>query len=293
MLDHTLSVFRQPKNHSMLLLLLAAWLVAAPAFAAEDATVEGKLIANGKEVALPYVYVWKKKEGFYDPKDPTWAILFVEHPIKPRDLGKHVWDSAWVEIGVTKTAEFSEQQQPELNVYSQSIKMSADSGGNISGGEYPQIELEGLDAGSVSGRIWLAEQQEFFDDKFQYDFTFTAPMSDPNAPIGEALPAGGGEPGQAYLKWVEAVHSGDIEKLKSIVPEEMAAEMASASPEEVREQMGFMQAMTPTGVTITGGSSDGETAILQVEGNLEGEKVSAKVILTKMGNFWLPTETSM
>ena len=124
-------------------------------------------------------------------------------------------------------------------------------------------------------------------------FSFSAPISDPDAPIGDLLPAGGGEPGEAYLKWVESIHSGDIEKLKSIVPVEMAAQFDQVSAEEAREEVEFMKLMTPTDVSILSGSSDGETAILKIEGTLEGETVPAEVTMSKMGGFWIPTNTSM
>jgi hypothetical protein len=291
MLDHTASGHCRTIAQAVFFLTIIACLAATPAHADEDATVEGTLIANGQEVLLPHVYIWKEKEGFYDSNDPTWTILFVERPLEARELGKHISDTAWVQIGVTETAAFSEQ--PELQVYSQSIKLSADSSGNISGGNYPAIELAGVDADLVSGRVWHGEVQEFFDDRVQYDFTFRAPMSDPNAPIGDVLPADGGEPGQAYLTWVGAIHAADIEKLKSIAPKEMADQLNAVSAEQAREEIEFMQLMTPTDVKIIGGSSDGETALLQIEGLMEGEKVTGEVTLTRMGDFWIPTDFSM
>jgi hypothetical protein len=262
-----------------------------PLAAQEPAEVSGVLISNGTEIALPYVYVWVEKEGFYDPADPTWKILFVEHELAQRDIDDPIWDAAWVEIGITETKEFTDQ--PELSVYSQSIKLSADSPGNLSGGTYPEIEIEGLGTDHISGRIALTETQEFFDDTYAYDFTFSAPLSDPNAPIGEPLPEGGGEPGLAYLKWVETVHSGDADALRSIVPPDMAAQLDEISEAEVQEQIQFMQEMTPTDVRIIGGSSDGETAILEIEGTVFGETATGEITMTRMGDFWVPTESSM
>lgn len=127
----------------------------------------------------------------------------------------------------------------------------------------------------------------------QQPSTFSVPLSDPNAPIGDLLPAGGGEPGRAYLKWVEVVHAGDLERLKSILPPEMAAQLDAATAEEARENIEFMQLMTPTGVTILGGSTDGEIALLEIEGLMEGEKVSGEITMTKTGDFWMPTKSSM
>lgn len=262
-----------------------------PLAAAEPAEVSGVLTANGVPVELPYVYVWAEKEGFYDPADPSWRILFVEREIAQRELGGSIWDAAWVEIRVTETSEFGDQ--PELHVYSQSVKLSADSGGNLSGGTYPQIALQGLGTERISGRVYHTETQEFFDETYSYDLTFSAALSDPDAPIGDLLPAGGGDPGRAYLKWVEAIHSGALDALRSIVPPEMAEQLDSLSAEEAQEQIAFMQLMTPTGVEVLGGSTDGEVALLEIEGMIEGEKVTGEITMTRMGEFWMPTASSM
>ena len=262
-----------------------------PHAAANPAEVSGALIANGVQVELRYVYVWAEKKGFYDPADPSWRILFVERKIEQRELGEPIWDAAWVEIGVTETSEFGDQ--PELHVYLQSIKLSAGSAGNLSGGTYPQIKLQGLGSERISGRIYHTETQEVFDKTYSYDFTFSASLSDPDAPIGDPLPADGGDPGRAYLKWVETVHSGDPDALRRIIPPDMAEQLDSVGAKEVQEQIEFMQEMTPTNVQILGGSTDGEIALLEIEGMIGGEKVTGEITMTRMGEFWVPTESSM
>ena len=279
--------------YAVLTMCITFMATAIPSAVSAEATVKGSLIANGKKVELPYVYVWKKEEGFYKKDDPTWNIIFAERSLQPRELGSHVPNSAWVHIGITQTKEFEEQGK--LEVYTQSIKFSATAAGNVSGGNYPKIEIKGLETGLVTGRVWHPEQQKVFDDSFQFDFAFSAPISDPNAPtiIGKPLPPGGGEPGQAYLKWTESVHTGDIELVKSLMPAEMADQLGSLSSEEARKEIEFMQMMTPKDNIIVGGSSDGETAILQTEGVVDGQKVSVEITMTKMGPLWVTTNASM
>ena len=262
-----------------------------PTAAAEPAEMSGVLIANGEEVKLPYVYVWVEEKGFHDPADPTWTILFVDREVEERKLGDPVWDAASVEIGVTEMTDFEGKRK--LEIYLQAITLSAKSGGVLSGGTYPKFELEGLGTERISGRIYHTETQKFFDKSYSYDFTFSASLSDPNAPFGDPLPADGGDPGRAYLKWVKTVHSGSLDDLRGIVPSEMATELDSISPAEAQEQFEFMQEMTPTGVQILSGSTDGEIAILKVEGMIEGEKVTLEITMTRMGELWIPTESSM
>ncbi|MEE8524253.1 MAG: hypothetical protein V3T72_10005, partial [Thermoanaerobaculia bacterium] len=75
-----------------------------------------------------------------------------------------------------------------------------------------------------------------------------------------------------------------------IVPPEMA-EMLDA--DDAEEQLEFLQMMTPTEVELLNGSSDGSTAILDVEGVLEGEKIGMEITMTKMGKFWVATNQKM
>jgi hypothetical protein len=248
------------------------------------ASVEGSLVVNGTTVELPYVYAYAQKTGFYDEADPTWTLLFVSHPVDERSLDDHIWDAAYVRVGITRTAEFGDE--PELQVLSQDIRFSADAQGNVSGGTYPQLELASAGPEIFAGRVYHTEPVEFFDDTFRYDFTFSVPLSDPFGPIGEPLSAGGGEPGAAYLAFVDAIHAGDLERLKALVSPDQAAMLEG---EDAQDNIGFIQMMTPTGVEILGGSSDGETAILQVTGTMDGDSVAGEITLVNQDGLWIAT----
>lgn len=262
--------------------------LASVTWAGEEASVSGTFTFNGEAVKLPYVYVVAEEKGFYEDDDPTWKLIFVDQPVEERELDGHIWDAALLELGITKTATFDDE--PTLQVYSQNIVPAADYGGNISGGTYPELEMETTGPELFAGRVYQPEPRKLFDDTFQYDLTFSAPISNPDAPIGDPLPADGGEPGKAYLGWVGAIHGGNVDKLKAMVPAEMAAELDGG--EDAKEMLELMQLMTPTDIKILGGSSDGETAILQVEGMMDGEKQSGEVTVQKMGDFWVPTNSS-
>lgn len=259
----------------------------APVAAADGPSVKGTFTVNGKATALPYVYVWAAEKGFYQESDPAYTVLFVEKAVEVRDLGGFVSGAAYVELGLTRTAEFGDEAS--WQVYSQSIVMAADAGGNVSGGTYPALELTSTGPDTFAGRVQTAEPLDFFGDTIAYDLTFSAPVSDPHAPIGDLLPAGGGEPGAAYLAWVKALHSGDLAQIKKLVPPEMAAELES---EDAAMGLDFMRAMTPADVTVTGGSSDGDMAILKVEGTLDGEPVKGEVTMQKMHGRWMATKSA-
>ncbi len=269
-----------------LALLIFSFTAVSEAESAEP-KVSGTLVANGETVELPYAYVWAQEKGFYAESDPTWTLLFVQHPVEQQELKAPVGDAAWVEIGITRTSEFGDE--PKVQVYSQSIKFSADAAGNVSGGDYPRIELTSTGPDRFAGRVYHSGPQKIFDDTFQYDFSFDLPLSDPNAPIGSPLPAGGGEPGHAYLQWVAAIHAVDVAGLQALVPPEMAEQLEG---DDARDTLDAMQELTPKDVTILGGSSDGDTAVLDIEGTLAGEKAHGKITLTRMGEHWVPTKES-
>jgi hypothetical protein len=261
-------------------LSLAPWLPVAGA----GEPVVGSLVVNGTTVELPFAYAYAQKTGFYDEADPTWTLLFVSHPIDERSLDDHIWDAAYVRVGITLSSEFSDE--PELQVLSQDIRFSADAQGNVTGGTYPQIELVSVGPEIFAGRVYHTEPAEFFDDTFQYDFSFSVPLSDPFGPIGEALPAGGGEPGAAYLAFVDAIHAGDLDRLKTLVSPDQAAMLEG---DDAQDNLGFIQMMTPTAFEITGGSSDGETAILRITGTMDGEIVAGEITLVHQDGLWIAT----
>jgi hypothetical protein len=250
-------------------------------------TVSGTIVVNGNEVELPYVYAIELGEGFYDPADPAWKLVFVSQPVAERDLDGTLWDVSYLELLITETAEFDDE--PKLQVYGQNLSMPELGSGNVSGGTYPELELKSAGPERLAGRVYHTETRELFDDTFTYDLSFDVRLSDPNAPIGELLPEGGGEPGAAYLAWVAAVHSDDLDRLRAIVPPEMAEQLADPA---AAEEIEFLRLMTPTEVTILGGSSDGQTALLQVEGTMDGERLTGEIELQKMGDRWLPTSSS-
>lgn len=258
--------------------------------------VEGVFTFNDEKVELPYVYIWPLAGGCYDEADPAWRLLFVDRPIQERELDAIPRNGAFVSLGVTKTIGFPDEpefDEPQIKICSQYFRESADIGGNSSGGVDPTIEFSEPLPGKFSGRVYHDGPQEFSDDTLHYDFTFSASLSDPNAPIGDPLPAGGGEPGAAYLAWCDAVHSGDIEKFRPLLPAEQVAMLDDPQAQaEFSEALEFMQAMTPKDLEILGGSSDGETAILNVTGTIEGEALKGEITLTRHGDKWMSSGDS-
>jgi hypothetical protein len=283
---------RMTSKRGSAVVFLGLLILASGAAVADEpaASVDGYFVANSEKVELPFVYVYAEKQGFYDEADPTWSLLFVEHAIEERELDDNVWGAAYIRLGITETSEFDDE--PTLQVYSQDIRFSSEQAGNISGGTYPELEIEKTGPDRFLGRVRHTEVQEFFDDTFQFDFTFDIPLSDPFAPIGDALPAGGGEPGAAFVAWCDAVHAGDMARLKTLMPAEQVAMLDGEDEEQIKEDLEFMKMMTPTEIEVVGGSSDGGTAILEVNGTMDGEKVTGEITMAFTDGRWVTADAA-
>jgi hypothetical protein len=109
----------------------------------------------------------------------------------------------------------------------------------------------------------------------------------PPPPPGQPLPAGGGEPGKAYLALNRAVQAGDIDAILAMLPAARAAEMRKARQDPgFAEQFAFMQAMTAQNVKIKSGRIDGDKAWLEFDGT-EGDTLrSGTVEMVREAGRW-------
>lgn len=246
--------------------------------------IDGTLTVDGETIPLTHAVIYAEDEGFYQPDDPTWTLVLTGSEISARDADDMFIDPS-LRIGITWTAEFGDE--PKLEVLSQTLRVGEVS---ASGGTYPTLEISSRDDEAWVGRIVHTEEQEFFDHTYQYDLRFHAPMVDPNALVGDPLPDGGGAPGEAYLRWTEAIHSGDLDALRELVPADMAAMLDEPDAAESLEMMAMM---TPKNVQILEGVLNGDEAMLLIEGTIEGEPVTGEITLMRQGDFWLPTGSSV
>lgn len=277
-------VLRAPTRLPVSVGLLAVFALAVGSNAQQPGGVEGSLIVDGESIPIRHAVIYAEDEGFYQDDDPTWTLVFSSAEIAPRDA-----DDMFIEpslrIGITWTSEFGDE--PQLEILSQTLRVQDLS---ASGGSYPTLEITSRDDSAWVGRVVHAEEQEFFEHTYRYDLRFHAPMVDPDAMVGEPLPEGGGEPGATYLRWTEAIHGGDLDALRELVPEEMAAMLDEPDAAESLEMMAMM---TPQNVEILEGTIDGDEAMLRIRGTIDGEPVTGEITLTRQGDFWLPTGSSV
>ena len=118
--------------------------------------------------------------------------------------------------------------------------------------------------------------------------------SSPSAPAasganGTPLPAGGGDPGKAYLAYQKALMSGNLAALRKSVGADQAKQMDDP---DFPKMLKVVQAMQPKNIRITGGSLAGTTATLNATGK-EGDSTSTGTITMMLdGGMWKVTKES-
>ena len=138
----------------------------------------------------------------------------------------------------------------------------------------------------VQGRYFLEKPSAFFDKTFQFDFTWDASVL-AGSQSGTPLPAGGGDIGAAYQKYLAALAKGDLAAVKTTLIAAKAADMPTLKPADLKRFMGLLQAFELKTATVSGGVQRGDQAALLVKGvgydKLRGD---GRVIMQREGGVW-------
>jgi len=131
----------------------------------------------------------------------------------------------------------------------------------------------------VEGRLFSPKKVETSDESWTVDVHFAADVT--RAPAGTKLAAGGGAPGKALQALMTAVAKKNWAGIKAAVPPDKY--------DGVDEAVSMLENWLPKkNAKITGGELRGDTAILDVEGEVfEGMKGLMRVRMKKSGEQWL------
>ncbi len=161
-------------------------------------------------------------------------------------------------------------------------------GGSTCNSDYaPTITISAQTADRITGRMKYGETGA---DHVHVDFD--VPIQASIARAGKALPADGGEPGKTVRAHFAAIHKGDIEQMKAQAHPERRKEMEGEMEAQMREMIGFVQAMTPKNVKITGGTVDGDSAIVDYVGTDDSGQVKGTAELERFEGQWYVSGTS-
>jgi hypothetical protein len=269
---------------SLALVLLAFSL---PALAA-DGKVDGSLTANGKTFALKHAYAQTRKDPF-DKKKIVLQLTFTDKELSPAaasdDMELMQAQDKQQLSGFTATID-ADKQVISGTVFSPAFKKMK----QFSATGMQKLNLTARTDTHVAGSIGLAKPDTFFDETYQYNATFDLAIGKPAAPApppalkGTPLPAGGGEPGKAYLAYLKVMAGGDMKAFLGSVAAARAKE-ASSDP-DFKKLFPMLQAMQPKGVKVTSGAVNGNSATLLVTGKDDNQVSNGTITMVKEGGAW-------
>jgi hypothetical protein len=134
---------------------------------------------------------------------------------------------------------------------------------NFSTGGYGELALATRTAQHVAGRWVLDTPEDFFEETYQFDLSFDVAIT--GAP-GADLPAGGGEPGEAYRAYLTALAQADFDALRKLAGEAGAYRFPEDDPTSAKETLKSLRDEQPLAVEISRGRVDGDRAVLWVRG---------------------------
>lgn len=260
---------------SKLLVLALAHAAAGSAMAAEGGS--GTVSLDGQRWEVADVMAWRDGDDI--------EVVFASQPFDRKAMAKDgridTFDFMGLD-GATLTVKI-DADGPTM-----CYDFSTDSGGGSScNSDYQSaVTLTRNADGRIAGKVDWADDDSTI--KVDFDLAITTEVERAGTP----LPADGGEPGEAVLAHFVAVASGDLAKIKAVSHPERVAMMDATDEAEAREMIGFLQAMTPTGVSVTGGVVDGDTAMVDFAGKRDGADISGTAELVRVDGRWYVTGTN-
>lgn len=255
--------------------VLAVSLVSAPALHAD---ARGKVSVSGVSFTVVDAVAYKTNDGV--------AITLLPTPFDRKAAAKDRkidsfdfmrMDGGYVTLRVDTDGSFS------------CIDFSAGSGGGSScNSSYtPALTLTTRTAERIAGTFRLEGGSD------NADVTFDLKVESTLTPAGTALPPDGGEPGKAVMAHFAAIEKNDFAALKALAhPERRQMMEASEKSGEAKEMFAMMRAMSPRKVRITGGTVDGDTALVDFEGVEDGKAMKGTADVERDGGKWYLTGTS-
>lgn len=149
--------------------------------------------------------------------------------------------------------------------------------GYCGGGVASTVKLAG---GKLAGTLKMKDESRTMDVKLDVPI-----QSDDHGP---ALPAGGGEPGKAYLAYHDALVKRDAKALRATMSKENGQWLDAAAKKG--KAAGEMKSMAKThpeqSVRILRGWSKGDRAVVLFEGESSMFKLAGEAVLVREGGAW-------
>jgi hypothetical protein len=233
-----------------------------------DGQASGTLKLDGKTVKLTNA-IARTKPNSFDEKKKDVVVLLTQTPVSPEvfvdDSKLFGAAEAGTVQGLLVTID-SDEKPYHLYVLDSKSNMQ------LSGSGIFNFDASDFTDKHVAGKFFTTEEQDFMGKhKYSYDVTFAAPVQviavpsemTVDASSGTKLPAGGGDPGKAYLAFDKAARAGNFAEMKKAASSKRP--MPDMSAEEQQQMIEMMKLMRPASVKVTGGFVSGDHATLNVD----------------------------
>lgn len=124
------------------------------------------------------------------------------------------------------------------------------------------------------------------DEHMGYDIQFAANVTAPEAAptAADAVAAAGKESTKSYLALVDAIRTGNKQKIMELCPPEKRAQIDTP---DFPKMLQMVQMMTPTDIKVLKATETGDRATLVAKGMMDGKAQRGKIYLTRSNGKWV------
>jgi hypothetical protein len=158
-------------------------------------------------------------------------------------------------------------------------------------GGYGELQLQRRDGERIAGSFRLSEPGDFMGTSYQFDFGFDAALA--HAP-GDPLPAGGGDPGADYNRYLQALADGDFALLRVLSGDAALWRFPEDDPGSARQSLKSARDGAPLRAQIVRGRAHGDQAVLWVRGTDRDDIARVgRVLMRKGAQGWFLAEEDL
>ena len=268
----------------------SATALAANAPKIADGGATGTLKVDGATVKLAHS-IARSKPNAFDEKKKDVVVLLTDKPV---DADTFINDdklfgeaSKGAIQGLLVTID-SDEKPYHLQVLHPKATIQ------ISGSGFWNFDATDFSDKHLTGKFYTTSEQDFMDKhKYSYNVTFAAPVQNIALPgelsidasNGTKLPAGGGDPGKAYIAFDKAARSGNLKEMTKYGSK--TRPMPDFTPEEMKEMAAMIKAMRPAKMKIVDGYVSGDQATLLVDAeDSDKSKMKGTIEMTREDGSW-------
>ena len=263
----------------ILAMMVAA--LALPAHAADPATGSGEFTSRGLTMPVGSSIAYRGKSQL--DKDDVIIVVVSNGYFDPKWTGGYydrtrMIEKRWI---TDRNAVVYLEFKPDGAYKAHHYYFKSGNGCGYCAGGLGVTSTVKVANGRIAGTLKIEDGDKRADLKVD-----TPILSDDHGP---ALPAGGGEPGKAYLAYHEALVTGQPAKIRPTLSKENGKDLDQAVKRgNAADMVGQFTEEHPTkAVKILRGWSKGDTAVLLWDGEKGQVKLTGEAVLVREGGRWV------